>query len=213
MRKNVRNLRGMFTEDSRSLLFACGRYKLAWSVPHMQHLSLAAELQMLRQELEALLQGRLLQVWDCGGKWNEDCQAKWMKASFKSCHKCYHQSCFSFRFNIFFFFTLQNLRNKMQSMLRKNWSRWTCNAGSRQLRLSCQLLRLHSMQSAAAERRTICISSGTVDLPNGSWERILLVAVLWRWIFGWRTSWENAWWSTRAKTTENHSYFVTTSTI
>lgn len=56
MRENVRNLRRMFTKDSRPLLFARGGYKLARSVSLVQHLPSHAELQVLREELEALLQ-------------------------------------------------------------------------------------------------------------------------------------------------------------
>lgn len=62
MRENVRDMRGMLAEDSRPILFASCRYELARSVPLLQHLPLAAELQVLRQEREAILQGRLLQV-------------------------------------------------------------------------------------------------------------------------------------------------------
>lgn len=62
MRENLRDLRRMFAEDSRPLLSASGRHQLARSVPHVQHLPLAAELQMLCEKLEALLQRRLLQV-------------------------------------------------------------------------------------------------------------------------------------------------------
>ena len=64
MRKNVRNLRRMFTEDSRSLFSACRWYKLAWSMPYLQYLSSSLELQVLRTKLETLLQGRLLSVSD-----------------------------------------------------------------------------------------------------------------------------------------------------
>lgn len=60
MRKTVRNMRGMFTENSRSLLSARCRCKLARVVSVLQHVSSSVELQMLCEEFEALLQGRLL---------------------------------------------------------------------------------------------------------------------------------------------------------
>lgn len=44
MRENVRNLRRMLAEDSWPLLFAGGRDQLARGLPHVQHLSSAAQL-------------------------------------------------------------------------------------------------------------------------------------------------------------------------
>lgn len=195
MRENVRDMRGMFAEDSWPILLACCRYELARSVPLLQHLPLAAELQVLREKLEALLQGRLLQVRKFFEIQSSIRNLKELRTHTKPFHSLH-----------------QNFRNEVQSVLRENRSRRVGDASPRRLRLSRQLLRVLQLQSTAAERRAVCISRWAVDLPDGPREGVILVAIIWRRLHYWRPR-ENSRRSKGPQETANYSDVVATPAV